>query len=477
MQVRNASNVAKPRAESGLSIVIVTYNSAAVLPGLLDSLPAGLEGIMQFETIVVDNDSADGSVDIALAHPARPRVIRTGRNAGYAAAINVGAAAAGPNTDLLILNPDIRLLPGSVRLLIDRLTDLSVGVTVPRILAEDGTTRWSLRREPSVMRSWNDAVLGGTLAGRIGNGETIGDPAMYDQDGLVEWASGAILAVAARTRAVVGDWDESFFLYMEEVDYLRRVREHGFSVAYVPQSRAVHLEGEYSENPRLSAMLATNRIRYHRRHHGPLSTVLFRLSIIVGSGLRPSRAAGAKAALRGRYVSICSRNTAAPTIVVGVKRPSPMRSLVAGLIGLALATVLRIPGASSEVVQFRGVVGGQDYRQFSNPLPSDPGYFPIGVRYQGVVSQADIDLDKKRVPQPQRGTQHRQQSVSRREKRHARHSPAIALAQQPDCHGQSRCRKLVAVRPNRHAAGAGPGLRDHSPRRCATPERLVSALQ
>ena len=148
------------------------------------------------------------------------------------------------------------------------------------------------------------------MAGRIGNGETIGDPAMYDQDGLVEWASGAILAVAARARAVVGDWDESFFLYMEEVDYLRRVREHGFSVAYVPQAQAVHLEGEYSENPRLSALLATNRIRYHRRHHGPLSTALFRLSIIVGEGLRAFRGPpGHKAALRAALTSASAVET------------------------------------------------------------------------------------------------------------------------------------------------------------------------
>jgi GT2 family glycosyltransferase len=282
-----------------LSLVIVTYNSAAVLPELLDSLPAGLEGIKQFRTIVVDNDSSDKSVDIARAHPTRPLVISTGRNAGYAAAINAGAAAAGPKADLLILNPDIRLLPGSVRLLIDRLRDPSVGVAVPRILDEDGTTRWSLRREPSVLRTWSAAVLGGTLAGRIGNGEMIGDPTVYDRDGLIEWASGAILAVAARARTAVGDWDESFFLYMEEVDYLRRVRERGFSVAYVPKSQAVHLEGEYSENPRLSALLAANRIRYHRRHHGALSTALFRLGIIVGEGLRAVRGPpGHRAALR-----------------------------------------------------------------------------------------------------------------------------------------------------------------------------------
>jgi hypothetical protein len=71
-----------------------------------------------------------------------------------------------------------------------------------------------------------------------------------------------------------------------------------------------------------------------------------------------------------------------------------MRLLVAGLIGLALATVIPAPGWTFEVVQ-RDVDGGQAYyRQFSSALPSDPGYFPIGVWFQDLVSQADIDLDK-----------------------------------------------------------------------------------
>ncbi|MDA9409916.1 glycosyltransferase [Bradyrhizobium sp. CCBAU 45384] len=314
MQVRDASPATEPRAASGLSIVIVTYNSAAVLPGLLNSLPAGLEGIGQFQTIVVDNDSTDSSVDLALAHPIRAKVLRMGRNAGYAAAINAGAAVAAPDADLLILNPDVRLLPGAARVLVDRLRDPSIGVAVPRILAEDGSTRWSLRREPSVMRAWADAVLGGRLAGRIGKGEMIGDPAMYDRDGPIEWATGAIVAVAARTRRVVGDWDESFFLYMEEVDYLRRVRECGFSVAYAPQAQAVHIEGEYGENPRLSALLAVNRIRYHRRHHGPLSTALLRLGIIVGEGLRAFRGPpGHRAALRAALTSASATETRHPS--------------------------------------------------------------------------------------------------------------------------------------------------------------------
>ena len=164
VQTRDASLMTRAALNSGVSIIIVTYNSASVLPGLLDSLPAGLEGIKQFETIVVDNDSADNSVDIALAHSIRPKIIRMGRNAGYAAAINAAAATVRPDADLLILNPDVRLLPGAASLLVDRLADSSVGVAVPRILGEDGTTRLSLRREPSLMTAWTDAMLGGRFA-------------------------------------------------------------------------------------------------------------------------------------------------------------------------------------------------------------------------------------------------------------------------------------------------------------------------
>jgi N-acetylglucosaminyl-diphospho-decaprenol L-rhamnosyltransferase len=301
------SPIAQPPSDTGLSVIIVTYNSATVLSGLLDSLPAGLAGIRRFEIIVVDNESADSSVDIAHTHAVRPRVIRMGRNAGYAAAINAGAVNAHPDSDLLILNPDVRLLPSAARLLVDRLTDSSVGVAVPRVLAEDGTFRWSLRREPSIVTAWTDAILGGTFAARTGMGEKIGDPTIYDRSGLIEWATGAILAVAARARHVVGDWDESFFLYCEEVDYQRRIRDCGFSVAYVPQAQAVHIEGKHTENPDFSALLSANRIRYYRRYHGPLSTAVFRLSIIVGEGIRavirrsPGHRAAARAALESGW--------------------------------------------------------------------------------------------------------------------------------------------------------------------------------
>ena len=287
-----------------LSIIVVTYNSAPVLPDLLSSLPAGLDGAGEFKVFVVDNDSTDNTVRIALDHSIHPTVIRMGRNAGYAAGINAATRAIEPGSHILILNPDIRLFPGAARILLERLADTSVGVAVPQILDEDGTIAWSLRREPSIMTSWTEAVLGGTLAARIGVGEMIGDPALYDRGGLVEWATGAILAVSARARSAVGDWDESFFLYSEEVDYLRRVRECGFSVAYVPRARAIHIGREYQNDPFLSALMTANRIRYYRRHHGPLATAFFRLSIIVGESLRFVLGSGHRAALRAALMPL-----------------------------------------------------------------------------------------------------------------------------------------------------------------------------
>jgi len=97
-----------------LGVVIVTYNSADALRELLDSLEQALAGIERTKVLIVDNLSSDNSVEIGERHPLAPTVIRNSTNAGYSAAINIAAGMLPPEADMLILNPDIRLLPGSV---------------------------------------------------------------------------------------------------------------------------------------------------------------------------------------------------------------------------------------------------------------------------------------------------------------------------------------------------------------------------
>ncbi|MEQ1955499.1 glycosyltransferase [Mesorhizobium yinganensis] len=292
-----------------VSIIVVTYNSASVLPPLLDSVQDGLAGVDKYAVVIVDNDSRDGSAELAEAHRVGPTVIRMGRNAGYAAAINAGTAVIDPRSDILILNPDLRLYPHAVKPLMELTDDPSVGVAVPRNFKEDQTTDPTLRQEPSIITAWAEAILGGKLAARIGLGEIVGDLARYDVRRRIEWATGSALLVSSRARAAVGAWDESYFLYSEEVDYQRRVREAGFDIVYEPRAEVMHAGGESGVNPRLFALLTANRIRYYGRNHGRVATWLFRLGIVVGEALRYHRGSVHKAGLRSAiYPARCARD-------------------------------------------------------------------------------------------------------------------------------------------------------------------------
>jgi GT2 family glycosyltransferase len=266
--------------DATVAVVIVTYNSSVVLPGLLDSLHDGLFGIARRDIVVVDNASTDASIAVAHAHPIKPRVIEGVRNAGYAAGINAGAATIADDAYLLVLNPDIRLNPGAAMWMLEALAGPEEGIVVPKILAEDGTVYSSLRREPSVKTIWSEAILGGERATRMDLSEALKQPGRFD------WATGAILMISPSCRRRVGAWDESFFLYCEEVDYFWRARRAGFDFVYERRATCVHLSGDYRVRPHLSAIMAANRVRYHRRHHGAVSTALFRTGLAVGEAIR-----------------------------------------------------------------------------------------------------------------------------------------------------------------------------------------------
>ena len=293
---RQSGFISRERTSARLGVVIVTYNSADVLTGLLDSLASGLEGIDDFEVVVVDNNSHDESVAIATTHAIGAKVMQTGRNAGYSAAINIATAYLGKDADVLVLNPDIRLEQGCVARMYRAFADERVGIVVPQILHEDGSMSKSIRREPSLITVWSEALIGGRIASRLELGEMVNQPDLYHDGGAVEWATGAILLISARARLAIGDWDESFFLYSEEVDYFRRLREAAFVAEYVPAARAVHIGGDYERSGFLSALMAVNRIKYYARGRNWVASSLFRLGIIVGELLRWPKSAAHRAA-------------------------------------------------------------------------------------------------------------------------------------------------------------------------------------
>ncbi|MEU8032110.1 glycosyltransferase family 2 protein [Streptomyces sp. NPDC049099] len=284
---------------SPVAVIVVTWNSAPVLPGFLAALGDGMAGL-DWRLVVADNDSADDTVEVLRALAPDATVVQTGRNAGYAAGINAALGAAGAYRAVLICNPDIRMRRGCARRLVDSLGD-GVGIAVP-LLYEDGrdSPHYSLRRESSVSRALGEAVIGNRRAGRFPHwSELVTDPAAYRRPTRADWATGALMAVAADCLAACGPWDESFFLYSEETEYCLRARDRGYATQLEPTAEAVHLGGDSQVSPRLWTLLTLNRVRLYGRRHGAVATACFRGAVFLREasraalGRRASRAAAA----------------------------------------------------------------------------------------------------------------------------------------------------------------------------------------
>ena len=259
-----------PLADVG--VVVVTHNSAAVVTDLLASLPPAL-GPLTAEVVVVDNGSSDDTVDLLRGRPG-VQVVETDNN-GYSSGINLGVGHLSPDVPVLVLNPDVRLAPGSVAVLLDRLAQPHVGIVAPRITDLDGTLKFSLRRAPTLLRS-----IGLAFTGHPWLSESVKDPSAYDHPHTVSWATGAALLVSRQCHEELGGWDERFFLYSEETDLSLRARDRGWLTVYEPGATAEHVGSASGWNSRLYAMQILNRVRlFSSRHSAPSAWLYYVVSV------------------------------------------------------------------------------------------------------------------------------------------------------------------------------------------------------
>lgn len=259
-----------------LNIVIVSYNSAHVIEGLLDSLPAAL-GPLCADIVVVDNGSSDGTVDL-LAKRDDCRVIKSA-NVGYAGGINRGVHESERAPAILILNPDVRLSAGSVPPLLDRLRTPQTGIVVPQLQSPSGAVEPSLRRTPTLLRALG---LSRTKLAVLSEHVHVSDTRAYAQPHPVDWATGAVLIMSQACFDRLGGWDESFFLYSEETDASLRARDAGLLTRYEPGSVAVHIGGQSGRSDATHAMQVLNRVRLYQRRHGVARGWCYYWAIIAG---------------------------------------------------------------------------------------------------------------------------------------------------------------------------------------------------
>lgn len=256
-------------------VIVVAYKSADDLPGLIESIPSAMVSLT-WRVIVVDNYGAD-DLSQRLARYEHVTVIDSGANLGYSGGLNLGMAHAGPSRFTLFLNPDLLLEPAAASALASACDTAGAVAAVPLVLDESGAAQPSLRREPSVLRSAGEAVFGDRWPGRPHwLAEMIRDPDQYHSPSPVDWATGAALLVRTSTSELVGDWDHTrFFLYSEETDYGRRIRQAGGQILFTPDAVVRHRGAGSGSSHQLEALLAVNKVRYFRKWHGALATGAF----------------------------------------------------------------------------------------------------------------------------------------------------------------------------------------------------------
>lgn len=266
-----------------LSIVIVNYNGKKFLKECLDSIEEFV--LFPHEVIVVDNASSDGSCEYLKAEFPYVSLIESGKNLGFTGGNNLGVRQAKADL-LLLLNNDTRLLNPIEPAVAEFQNDERLGALGCMMRFGDGRFQPTIGFESTPLR----LVLSWLGLGRFSFLPDIFKRVEVDERKYarrrdeVAWVSGAFLMTRKDLWGRLGGLDETYFMYMEDVDYCKMVRGEGFRVAYVPEVRIVHYMGGGKEWVGEKALLNTmnSYIAYTRKfQRGGLFFLKFFLSAVM----------------------------------------------------------------------------------------------------------------------------------------------------------------------------------------------------
>lgn len=268
-----------------LTIAIVSHNSKDELAACLESVFTST-GLESFEVIVADNASTDGTVPMLAERFPRVRVVASPENLGFGRASNLCWPEA-KSSLVLFLNSDT-LIPDRA---LDRLVELArkrpeAGAIGPRILFPGGEIQMSWGAMPGIasellQKLWNAAYAGGKgpLRGAVRR--------RYSRERYVDWVSGACLLTRRDTLETVEGFDETFFLYSEDVDLCARIRATGARVLFTPEVEVVHLLGRSAAKDRERVLYESHRSRlyFYEKHHRGLEVLLLKGYMALKAGL------------------------------------------------------------------------------------------------------------------------------------------------------------------------------------------------
>ncbi|MBZ0106537.1 MAG: glycosyltransferase family 2 protein [Sulfuricella denitrificans] len=263
-----------------ISIIIVNWNTASLLRQCLAMI-----GPDEFDLIVVDNGSGDGSVEMCRADFPQARLVANPDNTGFARACNQGAREARGHY-LFFLNSDALASAVTINDLADAMEAAGVHMAGPRLVLPGGATQTSsARRMPTPQSEFFRNI---DFCG-WGTGQT-GVLQDYSLQQEVECVSGAAVMIRADVLRSVGGWPEHYFMYAEDIDLCMRVTAHGYRICYIPHCVVTHFDGGSSKGSvglrlRRSWLSFAAMTRFFARYHGRIHALLyaFQYPVYMGS--------------------------------------------------------------------------------------------------------------------------------------------------------------------------------------------------
>ena len=256
-----------------VAVAVVSFNAREDLRRCLTSVVAA----KPVEIVVADNASSDASVELVRTCFPAARLIVNELNRGYGAAANQAIAACTTPT-ILLLNSDVIIAPDTPAALGHYLAEHpTAAVAGPRLVNSDGSLQRSAYPFPSVADTFFGESGLHLLVRRIPLlRERFWRSWSHDESRRVPWLLGAALAIRRAPFDAVGGFDETFFMYGEEVDLCRRLAAEGFETHYAPVTTVVHLGGSSTrlEAQAMRREYLVSMRRYLARHEPQRSAAL-----------------------------------------------------------------------------------------------------------------------------------------------------------------------------------------------------------
>jgi GT2 family glycosyltransferase len=244
-----------------LTAIVVTYNA-------LPWLEQCLESVRGHEVVVVDHGSSDGTLAFVRERYPEARVV-VQENKGMGGGNNAGMRVAGGRY-FFLLNSDAWVVgDGLERLVAHADAHPEAAVVGPRLRNPDGTLQRSVRAEPTLWRLATEYLFLRKLAPRTNllNPLYVGG-FDHERETEADWLFGPALLVRREAADAVGLFDEDFFMFSEEVDWMTRFRRAGWKVLFFPGAEVVHVGGA-SHGGRMYVENLRGHLRFFAKHRGP----------------------------------------------------------------------------------------------------------------------------------------------------------------------------------------------------------------